>query len=427
MHYHATGACTSRKNTANSGSHRCILMATDESTRMPERSKITRVVLTNYKSFAHCDVTLGPLTFLVGPNGAGKSNFIDALRFCRDALRTPLDQVFAKRNTNLLTLRRRPLADPSSSLKLRFDFTLAHGDTGYYEFALGPQPPRGFEVLQDRCIIHNSGGQPRHLFDIRSGEFAAWSLSTPAPLPNSKRLYLVNASGVSEFQPVYELLSCMEFYTPDPDKINDLDTTGSENILNEHGDNIASVLGRLARTQPATKDRIDQYLQAIVPGFKSVEAEDFRKSSHRFLNFHQRVPGSTIPVEFLASSMSDGTLRALTLLVALFQKAGTDGGISLVAIEEPEAGLHPGATAVLLDALREASESVQVVVTTHSSDLLDDKEIPAASIRSVYWENGETHIDPVDSAADSALRDRLYTAGELLRMGALRPPQPLPQ
>jgi predicted ATP-dependent endonuclease of OLD family len=62
--------------------------------------------------------------------------------------------------------------------------------------------------------------------------------------------------------------------------------------------------------------------------------------------------------------------------VALFQNAGSDAHVSVIGIEEPEAGLHPAATAVLLDALREASESVQVVVTSNSADLLDNPEIP---------------------------------------------------
>lgn len=55
---------------------------------MSMHSRITRVILNHYKSIAHCDVALGPLTFLVGPNGAGKSNFIDGMRFCPDAYRS---------------------------------------------------------------------------------------------------------------------------------------------------------------------------------------------------------------------------------------------------------------------------------------------------------------------------------------------------
>jgi predicted ATPase len=387
---------------------------------MTTQSRITRVVLKNYKSIAACDVPLGPLTILVGPNGAGKSNVLDAMRFCRDALRTPLDEVFAKRNTNLQHLRHRSPANPES-LAMRFDFALDGGQHGYYSLEIGPQSPRGFEVRRESCVIRGPDGEPKHSFNIQSGiqSGAFYSMRTALlPASSANRLYLVNASGLSEFQPVYELLSGMEFYTPDPKVMrNELDKTGSADILAAEGENTASVLDRLTHTQEATKARIDQYLQAIVPGLERVGASEFR--SYKLLNFHFSVAGSPKPYEFLASAMSDGTLRALALLVALFQTAGSDARVSVIGIEEPEAGLHPAATAVLLDAMREASESVQVVVTSHSTDLLDNSEIPSDAIRAVSWENGQTEILGLDNASRSALHDRLYTAGELLRMGGL--------
>src|SRR6059058_3995860 len=61
-------------------------------TAMEGATFLTRVVLENYKSIAHCDVRLGPLNYLVGPNGAGKSNFLDAIRFVADALRHSVGQ-----------------------------------------------------------------------------------------------------------------------------------------------------------------------------------------------------------------------------------------------------------------------------------------------------------------------------------------------
>lgn len=384
---------------------------------MTTQSRITRVALKNYKSIAACDVPLGPLTILVGPNGAGKSNFLDAMRFCRDALRTPLDEVFRKRNTNLQHLRHRSPASPES-LGMRFDFVLDGGQDGHYSFEIGPQSPRGFEVRHESCIIHGSDAELKQ-FNISSG---ASNSMLPALLParSANRLFLVNASGLPEFRPVYELLSGMEFYTPDPAMMrNELDTTGSADILDAHGENTASVIDRLSHTQETTKARIDQYLQAIVPGLERVGASEFRSS--KLLNFYFSVAASAKPYEFLASAMSDGTLRALALLVALFQNAGSDSRVSVVGIEEPEAGLHPAATAVLLDAIREASESVQVVVTSHSTDLLDNPEVPSDAIRAVSWENGQTEILDLDSASRSALHDRLYTAGELLRMGGLAP------
>src|ERR1039457_5731622 len=114
---------------------------------MTTQSRITRVALKNYKSSAACDVPLGPLTILVGLNGAGKSNFLDAMRFYRDALRTPLDQVFAKRNTNLHHLLHRSPANPES-LAMRFHFALDGGQEGHYSLEIGLQSPRGFQVRQ---------------------------------------------------------------------------------------------------------------------------------------------------------------------------------------------------------------------------------------------------------------------------------------
>src|ERR1700735_4457747 len=64
---------------------------------MLNRSQVSRVVLTNYKSIRRCDVSLGPLTFLVGPNGAGKSNFVEAIRFLSYALSGSLEAAVENR------------------------------------------------------------------------------------------------------------------------------------------------------------------------------------------------------------------------------------------------------------------------------------------------------------------------------------------
>ena len=61
------------------------------------------------------------------------------------------------------------------------------------------------------------------------------------------------------------------------------------------------------------------------------------------------------------------------------------------------------------------------MVTSHSTDLLDDPDIPAEAIIAVLAEDGETRIGPLDDVGRSALRDHLYTAGELLRMNQLDP------
>jgi len=103
---------------------------------MPDPTFLTRVLLENYKSIASCDVALGPLTFLVGPNGSGKSNFLDALRFVADALRSSLDHAIRDRGGIPEVLRRSPI--PSTHFGGRFEFRLRSRERGFYAFLPDP-------------------------------------------------------------------------------------------------------------------------------------------------------------------------------------------------------------------------------------------------------------------------------------------------
>ena len=125
-------------------------------------------------------------------------------------------------------------------------------------------------------------------------------------------------------------------------------------------------------------------------------------------------------MKFEAYNMSDGTLRALGLLAAVFQRPAP----SVLVIEEPEATMHPGALGTILDLLRHANRFMQVVVTTHSPDILDAKWIEDRHLRIVGWETGATSVFPVSDASRGVLRDRLMGAGELMRSNALTAAEP---
>ena len=145
-------------------------------------------------------------------------------------------------------------------------------------------------------------------------------------------------------------------------------------------------------------------------------------SPRETIEFRQEVSGAKDPWQFFTSNMSDGALRAFGVLLALFQGAGDGGAVPrCVGIEEPEVALHPAAGGVLIDSLRDGADRAQVLVTSHSADLLDDKQISDDSILAVVARRGETRIGPVDEATRTSLRDHLYTAGELLRMNQLEP------
>ncbi len=388
-----------------------------------------RVVISRYRSIESCDVRLEPLTFLVGLNGAGKSNFIDALRFCRDGLRAPLPQAFANRASNLQTLSH---FDSSGSLGFGMRLELSSpflSPPVHYSLRLGPQSPRGFEVVSEECVVGRvpdsaRTGLPGNVDGVAfwGGGNVLWQISPGQP-PNSSsrspdRLYLPTASGIAQFREVYDALLNMEFYNPDPEvmKVN-LDTAGPADVLEPDGANIASVFERIKMESPVTANRIVDYMRRIVPRLRDITAAT--AETYKLLKFEQESFSGLHTL--LASSMSDGTLRALAILIALFQRSGNEPRPTVLAIEEPETGLHPAATGILFDALREGATLGQILVSSHSPDLLDSSGIPTESILAVDASTGVTEIAPLDEAGRSALHDRLYTAGELLRMDQLKP------
>jgi len=378
---------------------------------------LRRVVLQNYKNIARCSVKLHPLNFLIGQNGAGKSNFLDALEFTSESLRSTVDKALHDRG-GVNEVRRRSTGHPTH-FGIRLDWTLPSGDYGSYEFRIGAKPQGAFEIQHEKCIAHPAGPlkleEKRAFYEIHSGKLQDSSITMPPAIPKDQ-LFLHAMSGQPEFRPLYVALLNMGFYSFNPDVIRDHQSPEFGRILASDGRNLASVLKRM-KNEPGMADLIKK-LGRIVPGITGVSDKAVGKKET--LAFQQLVAGSKNSWGFEAENMSDGTLRTLGVLVALFQPPVSDGQeVRLVGIEEPETALHPGAAAVLRSALFEASARTQVIVTSHSPDLLDDKMVTHESLISVTSQNGETKIGRVDEVSRDAIKDHLFTAGELLRLNRI--------
>ena len=374
---------------------------------------ITRVVLRNYKSIGYCDVRLGPLTYLVGVNGSGKSNFLDALHLVRDALNGSLDNALNERG-GLSEVRRRSSGHPTH-FGIRLEFAMSSGQRGHYAFNVGALKDRGYEVQAEECVIDAVGKGP--FFKIERGGIRASSEDT-FPAVTADRLALVAASGLTMFRPVFDGLAAMGLYNLNPKLMRDLQKPQEGRLLRPAGENIASVIGYLERVAPEQIAIIQEYLQTVAPMVQGVERKQI--GPMETLEFRQDMAGAKYPWRFLAQNMSDGTLRALGVLVALFQ-GNRDYAPTLVGIEEPETALHPAASAALREALSRASGQTQVIVTSHSPDLLDDRQLDADSFLAVVSESGETRIASLDEASRSTMRQQLFSAGELLRLNQLVP------
>ncbi len=225
---------------------------------------------------------------------------------------------------------------------------------------------------------------------------------------------LYAASATPKFRPVYDFIAKMRFYSIVPDVLRNLQEPDIGYYLKRDGSNAAYVLKNflMYEQDPEKKEKLKQLLGYVTEGVSWVEPWDV--GSKQTLLFGQDV-GLGNATSFTAQNMSDGTLRAFGLLLALYQL----GKPPVVGIEEPEATVHPALSEMMFQVLMDAANERQVIVTTHSADILDRKELTDSQIRVLHWEKGKSVIAPVSNASREAIRERLYTAGELLRVDEL--------
>ena len=384
---------------------------------------ISRVVLKNFKSIAACKVDLGNICFLVGQNGSGKSNFIDALRLISESLNDNLELAIRNRG-GISEVRRRSGGHPTHftiSLRINMDFQRS----AFYAISVGTRKDV-LEIKREQASISDKNGL-YSAYTIESGEITQKTddLNDIAPRISADRLFLPLVSAKSPFDSLFDHLSKMQFYSINPEVIREPQLIDSGEKLERSGRNLASVLKRMLDENPQTVERICDYMKSIVPGIVDFKPKSF--GSRETIEFRQEVLNQPNPWRFYAESMSDGTLRSLGILIGLFNKIEeSQTSKNLIAIEEPEITIHPGAASIVLDAVFEVSRKSQIIASTHSPDLLDHEKVLPNYIRSVKNIHGESRISNIDSVAVSAIQDELFTAGELMRQGKLlstRPPE----
>jgi predicted ATPase len=403
---------------------------------------LQRVRLNGYKSIAFCDVELQPLTILVGRNASGKSNFVDALAFLRDAMSTSVTDAARLHGGSDALLHRGSLS-PRMEFCIDSEFPSFTGRChAAYSVAFRIGKHRPIAVSRERLRIKELQSNRECGFDVRNGKIKWMGLEDfghgryartngQAKRPgnqSSAREYphlfdsfrpdrlLLGVIGSQPFIDFGDRINASGFYNFHPEAMRPLGKTDAIPHLARDGNNLARAIEGLRELDEKSIARIAAYLQVItsdVEAFKVVRIDDYET-----IRFRLRRDGNKKPLTFNAASMSDGTLRALAALVAAFQiRIPMEPGI--VAIEEPETALHPAAMRALVDALDEATSRNQILLTTHSAELLDGRDISADQVLVVRYRNGQTQITPVDRASSDIVQKELYTLGDLQRMDRL--------
>ena len=177
------------------------------------------------------------------------------------------------------------------------------------------------------------------------------------------------------------------------------------------GRNFASVVRKTMKKNRFLPE-LKETLALAVPGIRDIRVKTVGSYDVVQLK-HARIDGFPRSLWLDLLQESDGTLRMLAMLTILYQ----DPPQFLVGLEEPELAIHPGAMAVLADTIKEASLRGQVVVTTHSPDLIN--LLPLDSIRAVTAQDGSTRVGKVAEHQLKSVRDNLFLPGELHSMEGL--------
>ena len=377
---------------------------------------LDRMDLVGFRSISAQEVDFDNPTFVVGRNGSGKSNFADAFAFLSEAMVSPLQGVIERRGGFAAVSHRSAARGRPTNLTLALTLSNPDSDVAEANYDIDLRPRRGydFQVAHEMCSVTRVDGS-RDVFVRRTSNKGStdWhtSIRSFAPALEPKALALPLIGGDKRFRAMFEFLSGMRTYRIEPGAVRAMQEPDAGTMLRTDGRNTASVLRKI-HGSPERRARICQLLESVVPG--TVDVRPKKHGNRLTLEFTQERPGAE-PVKFEAFSMSDGTLRVLGLIMAVFQRPAP----SVLVVEEPEASVHPGALGSILDVLQLASQSTQVVVTTHSPDILDAKWIEDRHLRILSWDDGATRISPVSQAVRAALQKHLMGAGELLRSNAL--------
>lgn len=385
---------------------------------------LRRMDLSSFRSLSFQHVDFSNPTFVVGRNGSGKSNFADAFAFLAEAMASPLQAVIERRGGFSAVSHRRSGRGRPANLTLQVFLQDLDENTvrGNYYIDLVPRRGDEFEVAYETCRVERADGTGDSFHRQTAKGTTKWNSTieslVPVIEPNALALPLVG--GDRRFGAILRFMSGMRTYRIEPSALRAMQDADGGSGLRSDGRNAASVLREIQRKAPAQDwTRICELLESVVPGTIGVRPK--KHGNKLTLEFTQRRAGAE-PIKFEAFSMSDGTLRVLGLITAVFQRPAP----SLVVVEEPEASIHAGALGSILDVLRLASCSMQVVVTTHSPDILDAKWIEDRHLRILSWEDGFTRIDRPSEAVRTVLKRQLMGAGELLRSNALTAEKPAP-
>jgi predicted ATPase len=355
----------------------------------------------NFKSFADLSIDFGSFNVIVGSNAAGKSNFVSIIRFLKDCIAYDLDDAISlqggvKYLRNIILGASKPLsiefvADRKKEIYLSYKeaatWLKVQPESAAHKIVLSFNKRRSSEyevaeslltITGNMALYRDSGDHFSRHKDLGPGDYRTQFLN--GKLLNEVRLTKSseNIEAVFPYVPqqndrkalVYETLpghfsAGSEFrevgiYDFDPKLSKKATAITSRPELNEDGSNLALILKSV--TEDSTKNKtFSNLIKSLLPFIGQLGVDTLSDKSLLF-----KVQESYFGKHFLpASLISDGTISIAALILALYFS-----GKSTIILEEPERNIHPFLISAVVEMMKDAARTRQVIVTTHNPEIV---------------------------------------------------------
>ena len=400
-----------------------------------------------FRSFKDLNWQPGRLNLLVGPNGSGKSNLIHCLELVSRVARGQLQNTLSDQGGIVPVLWDhkpgscgwRLRIDPVDQLRDRikdaltveFEMCQFHGSSAYeitkdslgnwYKHEQGLESSPYWIFTRDRKRAYLFDQQQQKLVKVEEessdhpdGYDENESLLSHVADPENRIPMLVRR--VLEGWNVHH-----DVHVERGSMMRRPATTQLTKKLAADGSNLVTVLHTLYTGSREFRDRIDEGMKA---GFgEEYDRLEFQPAAAQQIQLAVQWKSSGQP--HAGSDLSDGTLRFLFLLAVLSHPEPA----TLIAVDEPETGLHPSMLPVIAEYAEAASERTQVILTSHSPEFLDAFTGSSPHVTICHWEEGQTHLYGLDSATlgrwlEQYRLGHMFTRGDLESL-ALEPVEPV--
>ena len=400
-----------------------------------------------FRSFKDVRWQPGRLNLLVGPNGSGKSNLIHCLELIGKVAKGQLEKTLSDQGGILPFLWDHQAR--SCGWRLRIDPVFESGDvtkdalTVEFQISDVAGTGGGYEITKDSLgkwykYEHRLQNTPSwafdrdrrqaRLLDQRQDELVLLereSSEHPEGYDENESLLSQIAGPQNRFPtPVRRVLvgwnAHHDVHVERGSTMRGPATTQFTKRLASDGSNLVTVLHTLYTGSKEFRNQIDEGMRA---GFgEEYERLDFQPAAAQQIQLAVQWKSSSQP--HAGSDLSDGTLRFLFLLTVLSHPEPA----ALVAIDEPETGLHPSMLPVIAEYAEAASERTQVVLTSHSPEFLDAFTGMSPHVTVCHWEQGQTHLyglapETLDRWLEQYRLGHLFTRGDLESLA--REPDPV--